>query len=316
MNVGWASRAFTPVFNGLWRALARRAHAFNQRRGRCDAWARRARLLPYPSSTSGAFAHPTENAAALRPGAGGLCLLLELLDLVALHHGEADVIETLEQAMLAVCVDVEFQHAAVGTADFLLLQVDRQRRIGAALGVVEQLLQVALRDHDRQDAVLEAVVVEDVAERGRDHAADAEIEQRPGRVLARGTAAEVVVGDEDLGLAIGRLVQHEIRVLAAVVTIAPLREQARAQPGALDRLQILLGDDHVRVDIDHLQRGRDAFERGEFFHCLRFSDFPRLTPDYRGRCGGSSAHWNCSVFMTEAVFLSRAAGGNRRETRR
>jgi hypothetical protein len=31
----------------------------------------------------------------------------------------------------------------------------------------------------------------------------------------------------------------------------------------------LLGDDHVGVDIDHLQRRRDAFERGEFFHLYR-----------------------------------------------
>ena len=96
-------------------------------------------------------------------------------------------------------------------------QIDRQRGVGAALGVVEQLLQVLRRDLDRQHAVLEAVVVEDVAERGRDHAADAEIHQRPGRVLARGAAAEIVAGDQDLGLAIGRLVEHEVGVLAAVV---------------------------------------------------------------------------------------------------
>jgi hypothetical protein len=28
----------------------------------------------------------------------------------------------------------------------------------------------------------------------------------------------------------------------------------------------LLRDDHVGVDVDHLQRRRDAFERGELFH--------------------------------------------------
>ena len=122
------------------------------------------------------------------------------------------------------------------------------------------------RDLHRQDAVLEAVVVENVAERGRDHAGDAEILERPGRVLARGAAAEIVVGDQDLRLAVGRLVEHEIGILAAVVAVAPLGEQALAEPGALDRLQILLGDDHVGVDIDHPQRRRDAFEHGELFH--------------------------------------------------
>ncbi len=123
-------------------------------------------------------------------------------------------------------------------------------------------------DADRQHAVLEAVVVENIAERGRDHAADAEIHQRPGRVLARRAAAEIVAGDQDLGFAIGRLVEHEVGVLAAVVLVAHLGEQALAQPGALDRLQVLLGDDHVGVDIDHLQGGGDAFQRGEFFHGL------------------------------------------------
>jgi hypothetical protein len=87
-------------------------------------------------------------------------------------------------------------------------------------------------------------------------------------MLARGTAAEIIAGDQDLGLAIGRLVKHEIRVLAAVVAEALFREQALAESGALDGFQILLGDDHVGVDIDHFHRRGDAFENGEFFHCL------------------------------------------------
>src|SRR5262249_22112662 len=143
--------------------------------------------------------------------------------------------------MLAVRVDVELDDAAVGAADLLLREVDRQRGVGAALGVVEQLLQVLGRDLDRQHAVLEAVVVEDVAERGRDHAADAEIHQRPGRVLARRAAAEIVACDQDLGLAIGRLVEDEIGVLAAVVAVAFLREQALAEAGRLIVLRYCLG---------------------------------------------------------------------------
>ena len=127
------------------------------------------------------------------------------------------------------------------------------------------------RDADRQDAVLEAVVVEDVAERGRDHAADAEIEQRPGRVLAARAAAEIVAGDQHLGVAIGRLVEDEIRILAAVVLVALLGEQPLAKAGALDGLEVLLRDDHVGVDIDDLQRRRDAFQRGELVHRSRFS---------------------------------------------
>ena len=47
--------------------------------------------------------------------------------------------------MLAVRIDLELDHAAVGAADFLLFQIDGQRRIGAALGIVEQLLQIFRR---------------------------------------------------------------------------------------------------------------------------------------------------------------------------
>src|SRR3954451_14926305 len=96
------------------------------------------------------------------PCARALGLLLEAFDLVLLDHGQADIVETVEQAMLAVRIDFERDHAAVRPPDLLLLQVDRQRGIGAALGVVEQLLQILRRYLDRQHAVLEAVIVEDV----------------------------------------------------------------------------------------------------------------------------------------------------------
>src|SRR5215469_11416492 len=79
--------------------------------------------------------------APLKPGSRRLRLCLEAVDLARLDHRQADVVEAVEQAVLAVRIDVEGDLAAVGAADLLLLQVDGQRRIGAALGVVEQLLQ-------------------------------------------------------------------------------------------------------------------------------------------------------------------------------
>ena len=80
------------------------------------------------------------------------------------------------------------------------------------------------------------------------------------------TTLDGVAGDQNLRLAIGRFVEHEIRVFAAVVFVAQLGEQALGEPGALDGLQVLLGDDHVGVDIDHLQGRGDAFQSGEFVH--------------------------------------------------
>ena len=60
--------------------------------------------------------------------------------------------------MLAVRIDLEFDDAAVRAADFLLFQIDRQGRIGAALGVVEKLLNVRRRDLHRKNAVLETML--------------------------------------------------------------------------------------------------------------------------------------------------------------
>jgi len=93
----------------------------------------------------------------------------------------------------------------------------------------------------------------------------------PRRVFAARTAAEIVARDQNFGVAIGRLVENEIRVLAAVIVVALFREQPLAKAGALDGFEILLGDDHVGIDIDDLQRRRDAFQRGELVHRSHFS---------------------------------------------
>src|SRR3984893_7559840 len=281
-----------PIQTSSRRRITRRSSAKNGRA--LASWFRR----PNPASMTSCWSRPPRRpwGSPLHPGSLRLGLLLKALDLAGFEIGHADVVEAFEQAFLAVRVDVEFHYAAVGAADFLFLQVDAERRIGAALGVVEQLFQVFRRHLDRQHAVLEAVVVENVPERGRDHAGDAEIHQRPGRVLARGAAAEIVVGDQNLRLAIGRLVEHEIGILAAVVAIALLREQALAETGALDGLQVLLGDDHVGVDIDHLQWRRDAFQHGELLHrnslrsqILRTSASVATDTPYPWRVNGASS---------------------------
>jgi hypothetical protein len=61
-------------------------------------------------------------------------------------------------------------------------------------------------------------------------------------------------------------VQDEVGKRAALHVVAKVGEQAYAQSRALDGLEILLGTDHVGVDIDHGQVGRDPRQRGEFLH--------------------------------------------------
>src|ERR1043165_4221722 len=97
--------------------------------------------------------HHTTAALASHPGPRGGRLLLVARDLVLLDHRETDVVEAVEQAVLAERVDLELHLAAIRSADFLGLEIDRERRVRAALGVVEQLLEILRRHLDRQNAV-------------------------------------------------------------------------------------------------------------------------------------------------------------------
>src|ERR1700719_834680 len=91
----------------------------------------------------------------LRPRPRCPGLFLKARDLVLLDESESDVIKAVEQTVLAVRVDLELDHAAVGAAYLLLFEVDGEARIGAALGIVEQLFQILRSDLDGQNTVLE-----------------------------------------------------------------------------------------------------------------------------------------------------------------
>src|SRR5260370_37060159 len=96
--------------------------------------------------------------------------------------------------------------------------------------MIEQVFQILTRGLGGEDAVLETIVVEDIAERGRNDAGDAEILARPRRMLTGRTATEIVAADKNLGAAIGRLVAKEIRAVRATSADALIPDTAL--PGA------------------------------------------------------------------------------------
>jgi hypothetical protein len=57
--------------------------------------------------------------------------------------------------------------AAIGPSDLLIGKIDVENRVGAARGVVDQLVDLFLRQGDGQNAVLETVVIENVGEARR-----------------------------------------------------------------------------------------------------------------------------------------------------
>src|SRR5690606_29916165 len=107
-----------------------------------------------------------------------------------LLHCQPDIIKPVQKAVALEGINAELQRAAIRTANLFGFKIDRQRRIGATLCIIKKLVEICLTDRDRQDPILEAVVIENVGETGGDHAANAEIKQRPWRMFARGTATE------------------------------------------------------------------------------------------------------------------------------
>src|SRR5690349_9044088 len=186
------------------------------------------------------------DAPSGEPRLFGETLGLERADLVGVPQRQADLVQPVEQAMLAEWLDIEGERMrAVGGCDRLPLEIDGQRKAGRGEAGMEQAVHVALGEHDRQQAVLEAIVEEDVGERRRDERAKAIVGERPRRVLARAAAAEVAAGEQYLRAAVARLVQHEIRVLGAgrrigarlaPIEIAPGVEQVRSEARPIDRL--------------------------------------------------------------------------------
>ena len=174
----------------------------------------------------------------------------------------------------------------------LPLEVDGQREAGERPHRVEQPVDRGLGQHDRQQAVLVAVVEEDVGVRRRDQRPEAVVGQRPGRVLARAAAAEVAPREQDRRALVARLVEHELRVQRplrvvhpglAAIEVAPFVEQVRAEARALDRLQELLGDDRVGVDVGAVERRHEPGQDAERLHRISTSWPGRRTSRWRRR---------------------------------
>ena len=135
-------------------------------------------------------------------------------------------------------------------------------------GQVDNPPHLLLGQDYRQQAVLEAVVKENVGEAGGDDAADAIVVQGPGGVFPGGAAAEVAPGHQDVGGGVGRLVQHELRPGRAVLIKAPTGKEMLAVAGAADAFEMHRRDDGVGVNVDPVDGGGHA---GKFYKRLHKS---------------------------------------------
>src|SRR5581483_7189001 len=171
-------------------------------------------------------------------------------DRVRLAQGQRRVVEPLEQALARVVVELEREPA--GGARF---EVDRQLLAGPRTR--HQLLHLLRRQLHRQEADLQRVLAEDVAEGRGDHDVEAVVLQRPRRVLARRAAAEVPAREQD---------PAALRVQLEGGVLHPVEEEELAEARALDALQELLRDDLVGVDVGAVEHDRGRGDGAERLH--------------------------------------------------
>src|SRR5689334_2276183 len=96
-------------------------------------------------------------------------------------------------------------------------------------------------------------------------------------MFAARATTKVLPGQQHAGARISGLIEHEVRIEPArtlilsqfaLVEVAPLIEQVRAKTSSLDRLQELLRDDGVGVDVRAIERCDEALVDGKCLHGL------------------------------------------------
>ena len=110
---------------------------------------------------------------------------------------QADGVEPAIQTVFSERVDLEASAGAVWGDYRLVSKIHGQLVSGRRNNPLHHGQDFVGFQHDRQDAVLEAVVVKNVGEARCDDATEALVEERPGGMFTRRSAAEVVAGQEN-----------------------------------------------------------------------------------------------------------------------
>src|SRR5437763_15007774 len=202
-----------------------------------------------------------KRVSAGRGGEPGRPTALVPFDLVLVAEGEADVVEAFEEAPAGEVVEVEAGlDAAVGGAQRAGLDVDHDLQVGVVDQGVDQGARDICVDLHRQGPDLGAVGAEDVGEARGDHSLEAVVLQGPHGVFARRPGTEVGSGHENGGALVAVAVEDETGV------VAPLREQAPAEPSALHPLEPVPRDDLVGIAVGSVERHPGALDDADGFH--------------------------------------------------
>src|SRR5258708_31552062 len=118
-----------------------------------------------------------------RPRLAVACL--ECGDLCFVMQGLADLVEPFQQSLAPCLRNGERDDTALRRLNDAAVEIDGEDRVVGRLKEAQEFLNIAFRQDHREQAILERVLEEDVAETRRDDAAYTEALQCPDRALAR-----------------------------------------------------------------------------------------------------------------------------------
>src|SRR5664279_1349001 len=148
------------------------------------------------ATTSGPMPSPGSSAIFARISVRSRARALVGGDLHFLRGEIAELVDTLEHAVAREGIDGEVETLTARECERLRFEIDREARRWLACDQRRDALDDGLRQRDGKKPVAERVVAEDVRELAAHHGAKAVAEERPRRMLARGTAAEVLSGHQ------------------------------------------------------------------------------------------------------------------------
>ena len=109
-------------------------------------------------------------------------------------QGQADIIETLDQAEFAERIKFKRRLEPLSVGDGLVFKRNRELIARNLLCVFEKRRDLLLRKANEHDAVIAGVREKDVCKGWSDDATESEVAERPCSVLAARSAAEVFSG--------------------------------------------------------------------------------------------------------------------------
>lgn len=168
--------------------------------------------------------------------------------------------------MAAEIVDLKSQFQAMIVAYLVFFEIDGDFIARVFGGALKKIVRYGVADSDGQNAVLEAIVVEDIGETWGDDHAETVILQRPWSVLATRSATEVPPRQQHTRVAILGQIENKFRIIRPVVQVAPIEKKEFFIARSLNSFEELLRDNLIGIDVRPIHGQDKAGVGGEGSH--------------------------------------------------